>query len=156
MADRRKKTENNKAVSAKQKRRLTKKQQQKRKLIFFGIEIVCLLFLLGVLYVWSVVGKIEFNPFAWGDAGINEDLADDTILKMNGYTNIALFGLDNRESGSYDTGHSDTIIIASVNNKTREVRLVSVYRDTYLRVMRPIAKQIVLITKVGQNRLLRC
>lgn len=134
MADRRKKTENNKAVSAKQKRRLTKKQQQKRKLIFFGIEIVCLLFLLGVLYVWSVVGKIEFNPFAWGDAGINEDLADDTILKMNGYTNIALFGLDNRESGSYDTGHSDTIIIASVNNKTREVRLVSVYRDTYLRV----------------------
>lgn len=134
MADRRKKTENNKAVSAKQKRRLTKKQQQKRKLIFFGIEIVCLLFLLGVLYVWSVVGKIEFNPFAWGDAGINEDLADDTILKMNGYTNIALFGLDNRESGSYDTGHSDTIIIASVNNQTREVRLVSVYRDTYLRV----------------------
>lgn len=116
------------------KKKLTRRQRQKRKLILFGIESLCLLFLLGFLYVWSVVGKIDFNPFAWGDAGINTDLADDTILKMKGYTNIALFGLDNRESGSYDTGHSDTIIVASIHNETREVRLLSVYRDTYLRV----------------------
>ncbi len=126
MADKRKKS--------KQKSKVTKRQQQKRKLIFLGIELVCLLFLLGILYVWSVVGKIDVNPFAWGDAGINEDLANDTLLKMKGYTNIALFGLDNRESGSYDTGHSDTIIVASIHNETREVRLMSVYRDTYLRV----------------------
>ena len=134
MADRGRKTVDNKTGYAKQKKRMTKRQQQKRKLILFGIELVCLFFLLGILYVWSVVGKIDFNPFAWDDAGINEDLADDTLLKMKGYTNIALFGLDNRESGSYDTGHSDTIIIASIHNETREVRLLSVYRDTYLRV----------------------
>lgn len=122
------------AVSAKQKRKMNKKQQQKRKLTILGIEVICLIILLGVLYVWSVVGKIDFNPFGWADAGINEDLADDTLLKMEGYTNIALFGLDNRSSGDYETGHSDTIIIASIHNETREVRLVSVYRDTYLRV----------------------
>lgn len=122
------------AVSARQKRKMNKKQQQKRKLTILGIEVVCLIVLLGILYVWSVVGKIDFNPFSWADAGINEDLADDTLLKMDGYTNIALFGLDNRSSGDYDTGHSDTIIIASIHNETREVRLVSVYRDTYLRV----------------------
>ena len=134
MADKRKKSANTKTVNAKQKKKMTKRQKQKRKLILFGVEVVCLLFLLGILYVWSVVGKIDFNPLAMGDAGINEDIADDTLLKMKGYTNIALFGLDNRESGSYDKGHSDTIIIASINNETREVRLVSVYRDTYLRV----------------------
>lgn len=122
------------AASAKQKRKMNKKQQQKRKLTILGIEVVCLVVLLGVLYVWSVVGKIDFNSFGWADAGINEDLADDTLLKMEGYTNIALFGLDNRSSGDYDTGHSDTIMIASIHNETREVRLVSVYRDTYLRV----------------------
>lgn len=122
------------AVSAKQRRKMTRKQRQKRKLILLLVELVSLLLLLGILYVWSVVGKIEFNPFAWGDAGINSDLADDTLLKMEGYTNIALFGLDNRESGDYNTGHSDTMIIASINNETREVRLVSVYRDTYLRI----------------------
>lgn len=135
MADKRKRSsETRTTVDAKAKRKTTKRQQQKRKIAVLGVEVVCLLFLLGILYVWSVVGKIEFNPFELGDAGINTDLADDTLLKMNGYTNIALFGLDNRESGDYDTGHSDTIIIASINNKTREVRLVSVYRDTYLRI----------------------
>lgn len=135
MADKRKRSsETRTTVDAKAKRKTTKRQQQKRKIAVLGVEVVCLLFLLGILYVWSVVGKIEFNPFELGDAGINTDLADDTLLKMNGYTNIALFGLDNRESGDYDTGHSDTIIIASINNKTQEVRLVSVYRDTYLRI----------------------
>ncbi|MBQ6844874.1 MAG: LCP family protein [Agathobacter sp.] len=121
-------------MADKRKRKITRRQKQKRKLILLGVELVCFLVLLVVLYVWSVIGKIDFNPLALDDAGINEDLADDAILKMQGYTNIALFGLDNRTSGNYDTGHSDSIIIASINNKTKEIRLVSVYRDTYLRV----------------------
>ena len=121
-------------MADKRKRKITRRQKQKRKLILLGVELVCFLVLLVVLYVWSVIGKIDFNPLALDDAGINEDLADDAILKMQGYTNIALFGLDNRTSGNYDTVHSDSIIIASINNKTKEIRLVSVYRDTYLRV----------------------
>lgn len=121
-------------MADKRKRKITRRQKQKRKLILLGVELVCFLVLLVVLYVWSVIGKIDFNPLALDDAGINEDLADDALLKMQGYTNIALFGLDNRTSGNYDTGHSDSIIIASINNKTKEIRLVSVYRDTYLRV----------------------
>lgn len=134
MADRRKSSETKKTASERKQRKINKRQRQKRKLIIFGIEVVCLIVLLGILYVWSVIGKIDINPFGREDAGINEDLADDTLLNMEGYTNIALFGLDNRESGDYETGHSDTIMIASICNETREVRLVSVYRDTYLRV----------------------
>jgi LCP family protein required for cell wall assembly len=53
---------------------------------------------------------------------------------LEGYTNIAIFGLDNRSQGQYDKGQSDVIMIASINNKTKEVRLVSVYRDTYLNI----------------------
>jgi LCP family protein required for cell wall assembly len=30
--------------------------------------------------------------------------------------------------------HSDTIIIASINNKTKDVKLVSIYRDTYVNI----------------------
>ncbi|MBQ4362168.1 MAG: LCP family protein [Lachnospiraceae bacterium] len=49
------------------------------------------------------------------------------------YTNIALFGLDARE-GQLDSGtNSDTMIIASIKNKTKEVRLVSVYRDCIMK-----------------------
>lgn len=134
MADRRRGSERRETVSAKKQRKINKRRRRKRRMFILGAELVFLALLLAVLYVWSVVGKIDVNPFAWGEAGINEDLADDTLLKMEGYTNIALFGLDNRDSGDYNTGHSDTIMIASINNETREVRLVSVYRDTYLRI----------------------
>ena len=54
---------------------------------------------------------------------------------MDGYTNIALFGVDALSSKGSDLlrGYrSDTIMIASINNATGEVTLVSVYRDTYL------------------------
>lgn len=132
MADKKKQADETQAV--KKKKKLTKRQQQKRKLIVFGIEVVCLLLLLVVLYVWSLWSKINIDKFGNSDAGINEDLADDTLLTLEGYTNIALFGLDNRSTGNYSSGHSDVIMIASINNKTKEVQLVSVYRDTYLSV----------------------
>lgn len=54
--------------------------------------------------------------------------------KLTGYRNIALFGLDSRQD-DYGTGNrSDCIIIASINNDTKEVKLVSIYRDTYLQI----------------------
>ena len=40
----------------------------------------------------------------------------------------------NRDTGTYNSGNSDCIMIASINNDTKEVKLVSVYRDTYLAV----------------------
>ena len=44
-----------------------------------------------------------------------------------------LVGLDNR-SNKLKSGNSDTMIIASIDNDTKKVKLVSVYRDTYLRI----------------------
>lgn len=119
----------------KKKKKLTKRQQQKRKLIIFGAEVLCLLLLLGVTYVWSLWSKIDVqSDMGDSEAGINEDIDAETMDTLEGYTNIALFGLDNRGNGLYERGNSDVIMIASINNKTKEVRLVSVYRDTYLNV----------------------
>lgn len=125
------------SANARKKKKLTKRQQQKRKLIILGVEVLCLLVLLGALYLWKLFSQVEIDEgFTNTEAGINEDLGDDTLLTLEGYTNIALFGLDNRSVGNYDTGHSDVIMIASINNQTKEVRLVSIYRDTYLGVGR--------------------
>ena len=54
---------------------------------------------------------------------------------MNGYKNIALFGVDSR-SGDLLEGdnRSDTMMICSINEKTGEIKLVSLYRDTLLDV----------------------
>ena len=47
------------------------------------------------------------------------------------YTNFVLFGVDSRE-GEVDTSNSDSILIVSIHNTTKEVKIVSVYRDTML------------------------
>lgn len=131
MASNRKTAQGEKTIQKKKK--VSKKQQQIRKLIILGVEVICLIALLGVLYVWSLWNQVSVEPdFTDSEAGINEDLGDDTLLTLDGYTNIALFGLDNRGKGQYDEGHSDVIMIASINNATKEVKLLSVYRDTYL------------------------
>ena len=43
-------------------------------------------------------------------------------------------GVDSRDGDLESGTNSDTMIIASINNDTKEVKLVSVYRDTYLRI----------------------
>ena len=51
---------------------------------------------------------------------------------MKSYRNIALFGVDARDKSLGKGNRTDTIMIASVNQETGDVKLLSVYRDTYL------------------------
>lgn len=56
------------------------------------------------------------------------------VEHKSGYLNVAVFGLDSRD-GSLDKGNrSDTIMIVSLNQETYEVKMVSVYRDTFMRL----------------------
>lgn len=115
------------------KKKLTKRQRRKRKVILLVVEVLIILILLAVLAVFIKLNKINNT----GD--LNEDELDINIDEktqelLDGYTNIALFGLDNRSNGNYESGNSDCIMIASINNDTKEVKLVSVYRDSYLNV----------------------
>lgn len=115
-------------------RRKKRRMKKRKKVLLFVLEILVLAVLLVVLYFTNILNKIDFQNMTDNEAGINDDLSSETAFAMEGYTNIALFGLDNRGSGDYDTGNSDAILIASINNENKEVRLVSVYRDTYLSV----------------------
>lgn len=65
-----------------------------------------------------------------------EDLDIDTQVEENltGYRNIAIFGVDSRSSNLGRGNRSDCIIIASINNSTKDVKLLSVYRDTYVQI----------------------
>lgn len=62
----------------------------------------------------------------------NLNVATQVEEKLTGYRNIALFGVDSRDSDLGEGNRSDCIIIASINNDTKEINLVSVYRDTYV------------------------
>lgn len=126
------------SLSPKEQKRLLKKKRRKRKIILFVIEVIILLIVLGMLYVWQALNKIDRgsetpSDLTPGDLSINEDeLDDETLQILKGYEDVALFGVDNYFNGHADSGNSDVIMIASINNDTKEVRLVSVYRDTFL------------------------
>lgn len=118
-----------------EKKMLTKKQKRlrrrrRRRRIIFGLEIVILLILVGGLFLFAKMGKMNFSELNFENIGINKGVAENQVMK--GYTTIALIGLD--KDSSLKQGNSDTMIIASINNDTKKVKLVSVYRDTYLRV----------------------
>lgn len=51
---------------------------------------------------------------------------------LKGYRNIALLGIDSRNVKDDSNSRSDAMIIASIEKSTGEIRLLSIYRDTYL------------------------
>lgn len=103
-----------------------RKARRRKRAIFLIVEILILFSLLAVGYVMVKYGKMQLNVFDDEDIQINEG------IKQEGYTTIALFGGDSRE-GELEAGtHADTIIIASIDNETKEIKLVSVYRDTLI------------------------
>ena len=115
-------------LTRKQKR-LLKKRRRRR--ILFGLEIFILLILIAGVFIYAKLGKMNFTSLDFSKIGVNSGVSNNKVMK--GYTTIGLVGLDNR-STKLKSGNSDTMIIASINNDTKKVKLVSVYRDTYLRI----------------------
>lgn len=112
---------------------MTRRQRRKRKLILFIIEVLVILILLAALFVIIKLNKLN-NTGDLDEDKLNINIDAKTQELLDGYTNIALFGIDNRSTGKYESGNSDCIMIASINNDTKEVRLISVYRDSFLAV----------------------
>ena len=115
-------------LTRKQKRFLKKRRRRR---ILFGIEIFILLILIAGVFIYAKLGKMNFTSLDFSKIGVNSGVSNNKVMK--GYTTIGLVGLDNR-STKLKSGNSDTMIIASINNDTKKVKLVSVYRDTYLRI----------------------
>ena len=79
---------------------------------------------------WS---KIDTKSIKADDIIINEEVKKNKNVDLgDGYTNVALFGVDSRDGDLGEGNRTDCIIVASLNNKTKEIKMVSVYRDTLL------------------------
>lgn len=110
-----------------------KKKRGKGRTILFAAEVIVLLILIVALFVANKLQRFNSDPIEDGTIIVNDNISTVESEVLTGYTNIALFGVDSREAGMMKAGaHSDVIMIASINNATKDVKLVSVYRDTYL------------------------
>ena len=102
----------------------------------FGIIVLILIIILAVIigvtfaFVNSKISKMQQVDIDENELSVSSQAEEN----LQDYRNIAIFGIDSRED-TYDKGNrSDCIIIARINNKTKEVKLVSVYRDTYVNI----------------------
>ena len=110
-----------------------KKKKGKAKKIILGIFIVLLVIVLGVggtafWYLNNKIGKMNQVDIDEEEISVSDN------QNLTGYRNIAIFGVDSREDDYGKGNRSDCIIIASINNKTHDVKLISVYRDTYVNI----------------------
>ncbi|MBO6134094.1 MAG: LCP family protein [Lachnospiraceae bacterium] len=123
------------------KRRRSRRNRKRRQIIILFLEIFVMVLLFVVLFVVYKLDKADTgNKTSVVKAKVNEEVEEqlETIeedeWKMDGYTNIALFGVDSRDSNLDKGARSDTIMVASLNNTTGEVKLCSIFRDTYCNI----------------------
>lgn len=109
------------------------KRKKRRRIITMIIaECIALIFIFGYAYVARQLNKIQRpDDFKISELQTNE-LNVDTVETMKGYWTIAVFGVDSRGSAINKSTNADVNIICNVNRDTGEIKLVSVFRDTYL------------------------
>ena len=99
-------------------------------LIIFLVLIILLGIAAGVgfWYVQDKLGKVNYVDIDESKISVTEGVEE----KLQGYRTIAIFGVDSRDNELVKGTRSDCIILATINEKTKQVSLTSVYRDTYL------------------------
>ncbi len=131
------------AESHSKTRRSTKGRVRLRpwvKALLIGFEIIVVGILVVILLVVNKISQIEIQPIN-EDVVItrNEDINEDTVEVLKGYRNILLVGIDARDNRAAmltkkEENHADTMIVASINQDTGDIKLVSLYRDTLLEI----------------------
>lgn len=98
----------------------------------------------GMIYYYNVLDSLNFESTeyasstqnATGDTGmdtnINDMVGDGDLLSDPKVLNIMLFGEDYHSADSY--GRSDSMIMATINNRSKTIKLTSFQRDTYVNI----------------------
>lgn len=115
--------------------------RRKRRIWLIVLEVVLVLALLLGAVGWYVYQRTfgSMQKIAFDENEVqNLDLSEEQLADMEGYFNIMCFGVDSRmENGVQNVGkgtNADVNMVISANLETGEIRIVSVFRDTYLNI----------------------
>lgn len=133
--------ENREAYTSKRKKRPTAKKYAKQSMTREEhrkhLKRLYLKTLLITLAVCLALLGAAYGVFLYMIGGLDRTEVDEDNLSVNESVNekvinIALYGVDSRNH-DYN-GRSDVVMVASVNTKTGQVKLVSIARDTYVAI----------------------
>lgn len=73
------------------------------------------------------IGSSDFHDalYEWATAG-----GEDTIMSSKNVINVLLIGADSR--AGTNSGNTDVMMVISLNKKTKEIKMTSIFRDCYL------------------------
>lgn len=127
-----KKTSNAKSAKRGSRAAAARRKKQKQRRILFTIEAVVLVVLVVAVFFAKKFDKLDSSVKIEDSEIVTNKDREVSKETDEGYLNVALFGIDSRENNSFGAGnHSDALMVASINNETGDVKIVSVYRDTY-------------------------
>lgn len=114
-----------------------KMSRTKRRIITMVIaECFALLFIFGYGFwarTWKMIQRVDdWVPEEIQNQNFSVDLPQ--YQKQKGHWGIYIFGVDSRGSNVSKDTHSDVNLICDINHDTGEIRLVSVFRDSYLSI----------------------
>ena len=115
-------------------RKKTKKRYFGRNLRMILLILLVLLAAGGLLlnsFLDQALEKMNTAEIDYAEVAVNAGLQENPELE--GYKTIALVGVDSRDE-SEEGGNSDTMMVLSIHQSTGAVRIVSLYRDTFLRI----------------------
>ena len=112
-----------------------RKQKKKKKRGCFPFLLLVILLVIVAVFAFRFSLKGAFSKIKKYPLDKNSLTVTDADTNINNYQNIALFGVDSQDNKIKDKGsRTDCIIIASINKSTKKVKLMSIYRDTYVSI----------------------
>lgn len=111
------------------------------KIILIAILIMVLLIaaFIGIKWVKNTFFAPEADPIElpdkeviYGDEYLGID--PDVDKQLEGYRNILVMGIDTETMENSRGNRSDAIVIVSIDKESNDVKMFSVYRDTYLKI----------------------
>lgn len=111
-----------------------KKKKRRRLITMIIAECIALFLIFGYAYVARQLNKLQRpEDFKISELETNE-LNVETVETMKGYWTIAIFGVDARNNAINKGTNADVNMICNINRDTGEIKLISVFRDTYLNI----------------------
>ena len=122
------------AAASRSAAQAAKKKKVKRIVITAILEVFTLIAIFAYGYLLRVDSSIR-RPGNFDPANVsNPNLSVEMKQHMTGYKTIAVFGVDSRDGNVSKGTNADVIMLCNINRDTGEIRLVSVFRDSYLNV----------------------
>lgn len=116
------------------RRERKKGMTKKKKVLITVLSIILCVLLVGSVYAYIELNKVKSAQLPKDNSSLGIDNSIDQELKSKNVTNIALFGVDSRDTSSDVGNRSDSMMILSIDKEHNKIKLTSLMRDTYVAI----------------------